>query len=193
MLGKNDGIIVLAETHMRHERMGLRNLFDRLQIAALIFHRELLARPVGSHGFDGGCVSHQGCLRLDAQPETRRHAILEHFEDGDPGSVRDVVYLIVVMPLIRMPVIVAMMMTFSAEEPCTGDIHDQAETRNRDRLSNLPASSPEPTRLISSLEYIVKYRYIEGNARLYFPWASYRRSDSRPRYCCSPTWGTVRV
>jgi hypothetical protein len=49
------------------------------------------------------------------------------------------------MPLMRMPVIVAVMMTFSTEEPCTGDIHGQAETRDRDRLGEMDRNRREDT------------------------------------------------
>ena len=45
------------------------------------------------------------------------------------------------MPLIRM----AVMMTFSTEGPCTGDIHDQAETRDRDRLGEMDRNRREDT------------------------------------------------
>ena len=44
-----------------------------------------------------------------------------------------------------MPVIVAVMMTFFAEEPCTGDIHGQAETRDRDRLGEMDRNRREDT------------------------------------------------
>ena len=48
------------------------------------------------------------------QAETRRHAILEHFKDNDPGSGRDAVHRIMVMPAMCMSVTVAMMMLAAA-------------------------------------------------------------------------------
>ena len=52
MLLENDGIILLADPHMRGKCVRLRNLFDRFQIAALIFHREKLPCAVRAHSFN---------------------------------------------------------------------------------------------------------------------------------------------
>jgi len=71
---------------MRRERVRLRNLFDRFQIAARILHRETLRVPSGrTVSTDAVCAGRAGPV-FDAEPETRRHAVLEDFEDDDPGT-----------------------------------------------------------------------------------------------------------
>ena len=52
VLFEDDGIILLADPHMRRERVRLGNFFNRFQIAALIVHREKLPGPVRAHGFN---------------------------------------------------------------------------------------------------------------------------------------------
>ena len=137
MLFEDDGIILLADPHMRRKSVRFGNLVDRFQIAALISHRENLPRAVRAHGFEPTLLVPSERRPIAArEPETRRHAVLEHFEDDDPGIGRDAVRLVMVMPIVRA-VPVAVMMPAAAQEPRTCDVHGQAETGNRDRLGEM--------------------------------------------------------
>ena len=88
VLFKDDRIGVLPDPHICGEGVRLRNLGDRLQIAALIRHRENLPRAVRADGFNRCRLHRQSGAGFGAQPEAWRHAVLEHFEaHGAPAAV----------------------------------------------------------------------------------------------------------
>jgi hypothetical protein len=72
-----------------------------------------------------------------AEPEMRRHAVLKYFKHDLPGADRDGVRVIMLMPFVRVPVTVTVMMPATAQEPCTRDVDGQAKTGNRDRLAEV--------------------------------------------------------
>ena len=90
-LFKDNRIGVLRDPHIGGEGVRLRNLGNRVQIAASIRHHENLPRAVRSNGFNRDCLRRQSGPGLSAQPEAWREAVLEHFEAHDAGSGRDFV------------------------------------------------------------------------------------------------------
>jgi hypothetical protein len=146
---ERDRIGVLPDFHNGRESVRLRYFRDRLQIAALIPHDEYLPRPVRADGFDRGRLRRRGGAGLRAKAKARRYAILEHFETHGAGGRRDVVRLVVDVAIAVRPVPVAMivavamamavavMMSAAAQQPRAGDVDGQAQTGNRNRLSEV--------------------------------------------------------
>ena len=75
VLFEDDRIILLADTHMRSEGVRLGNLFDRFQIAALIFHHEKLPCAIRAHGFDATLLApaERGRFQRGAGNAAARH------------------------------------------------------------------------------------------------------------------------
>ena len=75
----------------------------------------------------------------------RWHPVLEHFEDDSPGFGLNAVRLIMIVPLVRMTVSVAVMMPAAAQQPGARDVYSQAETGNRDRLGKVDGDGRKNT------------------------------------------------
>src|ERR1700722_19758221 len=128
VLFKGERIGVLSDLHICGEGVRLRNLGDRLYIAALIPHRENLPRAVRPDGFNCYRLRDQSGASLSAEPEAWRHAVLEHFKAHDAGSGYDFTRLIVILMIVasmRMAVAMAVIVAAATQEPGARDVDGQ--------------------------------------------------------------------
>ena len=145
VLYKIDGVTLAAHLEIRREGVRFWDFLDGLHVAVAIHHRESPPSAALPHRFNFDGVRSQSLACVRAQPEARRHAVLEYFKRDDPGTGRDVVRFVMVMPFVLVPVNMAVMMPAAAQEPRTRDVYGQAKTGNRDRLAEMDRDRREDT------------------------------------------------
>ena len=101
---------------MNREGVRFQDFLDGFHVAVVIHHRKSLPSAARPHRFNFDGVRSQSLACVRAQPEARRHAVLEYFKRDDPGTGRDVVRFVMVMPFVRAPVTMVVMMPAAAQE-----------------------------------------------------------------------------
>jgi hypothetical protein len=115
------------------------NFFDGFEIVAAILEGEQLPATIWPHSLNGSSSCHKSDTTFRAEPESRRHAVLEHFQDHVTVIGRNptrFVFVLVVTMAMAVPVAMPMMVA-AAEQPRACDIDRKSKDSNGYRFGEM--------------------------------------------------------
>jgi hypothetical protein len=150
MLVESDrmGLRRAAEPDMGVEGVRLGNLIDGFQMAVPLLEGEHLPGAAGTNRFDRDVGRRRRRTVVEGEPEPGRHAMLEYLQRHRTGIGLDPLGVIVMMGVRVIPMAVAMMVMVStaAQQQHAGDIDQQPEHGDRDRLVEADRNRRDETR-----------------------------------------------